>query len=172
MRNEKQKLKPTALKFYLRFRYCALLPPVSIRSVRPAWQWQCAAKNPPRNRQNHGQICSRSVCGIFKSNNFFARKKFKPAFACGRRQCLQFHLHLEQKHQPVRLALIAVFADDSGQVQIGRRAVSSRFLRALRGTRRRRAIRRCPSSACRRTGSRSRGSVPACVRAAGFHRAH
>ena len=45
-------------------------PPFTVRLssnvqtfLSSGWQWQCAAKKPPRYCQNHGQMRSRSVCG-------------------------------------------------------------------------------------------------------------
>ena len=36
----------------------------NVHALRPSgWQWQCAAKKPPRYLQNHGQMLSRSVSG-------------------------------------------------------------------------------------------------------------
>ena len=51
--------------------------------------------------------------------NHFAREKFKPALRMRRRQRFQFHLYLEQEHQPMRLPLKPMLADQSGQVQVG-----------------------------------------------------
>src|ERR1017187_2280360 len=47
-----------------------------------------------------------------------AGEELKTAFGVVGRQCFQTRLYLEQKHQPVRPALEAVFADEAGQVQI------------------------------------------------------
>src|ERR1039457_4744695 len=47
-----------------------------------------------------------------------AGEELKTAFGVAGRQCFQARLDLEQKHQPVRPALEAVFADEAGQVQI------------------------------------------------------
>jgi hypothetical protein len=49
-----------------------------------------------------------------------ARKEFKSSFAMNWRQHAQFFLRFKQKHQPMALAEIAVFAHDAGQMQICR----------------------------------------------------
>lgn len=43
----------------------------------------------------------------------------------------QLRFHLEQKHQPVRLARVAEFADQPGQMQLARRDDQSHFLMRL-----------------------------------------
>ena len=48
-------------------------------------------------------------------------EKREPAFIVRRRQLCQLLGKLEQKHQPMRLAFIAVLADDAGQMQMRRR---------------------------------------------------
>ena len=45
-------------------------------------------------------------------------EKFKAPFIVWRREFQQFLSYLEQKHQPMRLIFITVFADDAGQMQI------------------------------------------------------
>ena len=60
-----------------------------------------------------------------------AREKVKAALAHGRRELLQLRLQLEQKHEPVRLALKAVFAHEAGEVEIGRREGLAEFLMRL-----------------------------------------
>lgn len=57
-----------------------------------------------------------------------ARKELKPAFLVDGRKRLQLRLYLEQKHQPVRLALETVFADEAGEVQISRGELLAGFL--------------------------------------------
>ena len=47
-----------------------------------------------------------------------AGEELKTSFGVVGRQCFQARFYLEQKHQPVRPALEAVFADEAGQVQI------------------------------------------------------
>src|ERR1035437_10085376 len=47
-----------------------------------------------------------------------AGEELKPSFLVLLGQLLQAALHFKQKHQPVRLALVAVFADDARQVQV------------------------------------------------------
>src|ERR1043166_193184 len=57
----------------------------SVHSFLPsAPQRQCAAKKPLRCCQNHGQICSRSVCGTFMQGNFSrAKNSNRPSRCCG-----------------------------------------------------------------------------------------
>ena len=43
----------------------------------------------------------------------------------------QLHLHLEQKHQPMRLALVTVLTDQPRQVQIRWREYQANFLKRL-----------------------------------------
>jgi len=62
-----------------------------------------------------------------------AGEKLKASFGVNGRQCFQARFHLKQEHQPVRLALEAVFADETGQVQIFGAQATGRFPRALRG---------------------------------------
>ena len=45
-------------------------------------------------------------------------KELKSSFTMWRRQLSQFGFDLEQKHQPMRLSLVPMFAYKSGQVQI------------------------------------------------------
>jgi hypothetical protein len=125
--------------FLLQFR----VPPASIRSARPRGNGSARRKSRRETARTTARFFRGRSAG-FSNQKSFAREKFKAAFGVRRRQRFQFHLHLEQKHQPVCLALIAVFADEPGQMQIRRRS-STRFPRAPRGTRRRRAIRRGPS---------------------------
>jgi hypothetical protein len=56
-------------------------------------------------------------CRQPKSLNFFSTKKGKPAFAMHRRQVDQPRPHLEQKHQPMALPLVAMLAHDSRQMK-------------------------------------------------------
>ena len=57
-----------------------------------------------------------------------AGEKLKTAFGVMGRQGFQAGFHLEQKHQPMRLALETVFADQAGQVQISRLQRHAGFL--------------------------------------------
>ena len=54
----------------------------------------------------------------FKIVQRLARKKLKGSFGMVGREGFQLRFYLEQKHQPVRVALVAMFADDSGQMKI------------------------------------------------------
>ena len=56
------------------------------------------------------------------------RKKLEAPFAMIRRQRFESWQDLEQEHQPMRLALIPVFADDASQVQIARPKSQGNFL--------------------------------------------
>src|SRR2546423_4789902 len=47
-------------------------------------------------------------------------EEFKPSLVMRRRQGRQSVFQFEQKHQPVRLSLVTVLADDSRQVQVRR----------------------------------------------------
>src|SRR5579885_103121 len=64
----------------------------------------------------------------FQTVNGLAPEKLETPFRAGRRQRPQFPFHLEQKHEPVRLALIAGFADQAGQMQIGPAQLQTDFL--------------------------------------------
>lgn len=57
----------------------------------------------------------------FQLRYFPRLKELKPAFPVRRRELLNPPLHLEEKHQPVTLPGIAVFADEAGQVQVAGR---------------------------------------------------
>lgn len=57
-----------------------------------------------------------------------AREELKSTFAHGRRELLQLWFQLEQKHEPVCLALKAVFAHEASEVEIGRGERQSEFL--------------------------------------------
>src|SRR2546425_5257102 len=58
-------------------------------------------------------------------------KKFKPPFGVRRRQMRQSLLHFKQKHEPMRLAFVTVFADDAGQMQLRRRNSQTDFFGGL-----------------------------------------
>ena len=53
------------------------------------------------------------------------------AFAMGRRQLSEARLDFKQKHEPMRLPFVAVFADDPGQMQIRRAQVNTNLLTRL-----------------------------------------
>lgn len=57
-----------------------------------------------------------------------AREELKPAFLVNGWEHFQLRLHLEQKHQPMRLALETVFADEAGEMQIARAELLAGFL--------------------------------------------
>ena len=61
----------------------------------------------------------------------FAREEIKPALRMDRRERLKFRLHLKQEHQPVRTALVAVFADEAGEMQVARLKLQAGFLMRL-----------------------------------------
>lgn len=63
--------------------------------------------------------------------NLLTREKGEPAFRMGRRQRLQFDAYFKQKHQPMGLALVAMLADEPGQVQVGGREHQANFLVGL-----------------------------------------
>ncbi len=116
-------LQPSALAFFQR----PFIPPVrmamAMRGKKPAAKL-------PEPRPDLLAVRLRD----FQIRDFFTREKFKTAFTHRRRQQFQFHLHLEQKHQPMRLRLISMLADDSGQMQIrGRNFQSGFFLRLAAG---------------------------------------
>ena len=60
-----------------------------------------------------------------------ACEELKPAFLVDGRKRLQLWLHLEQKHQPVSLALETMFADEAGEMQITRGELLAGFLVCL-----------------------------------------
>ena len=63
-----------------------------------------------------------------------AWEELETTFAHRRRELLQLRFQLKQKHEPVRLSLKAVFADESGEVKVGRRELEAEFLvRLARG---------------------------------------
>ena len=74
------------------------------------------AAMPPEQRPDLFAVGLRQ-CQPFQS---VTGEKREPPFIVRRRQLCQLLGKLEQKHQPMRLAFIAVLADDAGQVQIGR----------------------------------------------------
>src|ERR1035441_10450923 len=63
----------------------------------------------------------------FQGGQRRARKKSKPPLPMRRRQRLQPLPDFEQKHQPMTLSLIPVFADDARQVQIRRPYLQPEF---------------------------------------------
>ena len=69
--------------------------------------------------------------GDFQRGQRRPREKLKPSFGVWRRQYFQLRLEFEQKHQPVRLTLVAVFTDQAGQMQIGGPDFDSQFLSCL-----------------------------------------
>ena len=60
-----------------------------------------------------------------------AGEELKMAFGVGRRHRLQARFYLEQKHQPMCPALITVFTDETGQMQIRRPNFDAQFLFGL-----------------------------------------
>ena len=58
-------------------------------------------------------------------------EKLKPPLGMRLRQRFQLCLHLKQKHQPMRPALITMFADETGQMQIHRAHLNAEFLPGL-----------------------------------------
>lgn len=54
-------------------------------------------------------------------------EKLEPSLAMRRRRGGQARFDLEEKHQPVRLSGVAVFADDPGEVQVGGMEVKPHF---------------------------------------------
>src|SRR5690348_6671096 len=64
-----------------------------------------------------------------------ARKEFKPPFAMCRWQACQPRFHFKQEHQPMTLALVTIFTNQTGQVQIGRGQFQAQlFLSLTAGT--------------------------------------
>jgi len=49
-----------------------------------------------------------------------AREEFEYSFAMARRQGFELRLYFEQKHQPVRLALVAVLTHQADHVEVVR----------------------------------------------------
>ena len=69
------------------------------------------------------------VClGQVQSRQGRASKERKPALTMCRRQRAQSLFHLEQEHQPMALALVAMLAHQSGKVQIARSKRQANFL--------------------------------------------
>ena len=62
-----------------------------------------------------------------------AREELKAAFAHPRRELFQLRFQLEQKHQPVRVALETVFAHETGEVEIRWQKLPAEFLVRLAG---------------------------------------
>ena len=54
----------------------------------------------------------------FQTRQRRAGEKLEGSLGMRWRQRLQFHSHFKQEHQPVRPALITMFADNAGQMQI------------------------------------------------------
>lgn len=66
--------------------------------------------------------------GNFQVRQFFARDEVEPAFVNRRRQDGELWFHFKEKDEPMRISLIAVLADEAGQMQIGGRKRESGFL--------------------------------------------
>lgn len=60
-----------------------------------------------------------------------AREELKATLGMDRWQRLESGLHLEQEHEPMGLPLVAVFADEPGEVQIARGELLAGFLAGL-----------------------------------------
>jgi hypothetical protein len=75
-----------------------------------------AAAMLPEPRPDVFAVCLRQLQTVQR----LAREELKPAFLVNGRERLQLRLHLEQKHQPMRLALETVFADEAGEMQVAR----------------------------------------------------
>src|SRR5665213_2573969 len=88
-----------------------LVPPVRLAM---AVRREKAAAKLPEPRPDLFAVSLRD----FQRRDFIARKKTKAPFSVRRREGFQFHPDLEKKHEPVRLAVITVFADQPGQMQI------------------------------------------------------
>ena len=56
--------------------------------------------------------------GDFQTRERFTREEMEAAFAVDGWKSFQLFLHFKQEHQPMILALKAVFADDTGEVQV------------------------------------------------------
>lgn len=63
----------------------------------------------------------------FQSVQCRARKEFKSAFGVNRRKGFQLWFHFEQEHEPVGVALVTVFADEAGEMQIARCEMEAGF---------------------------------------------
>jgi hypothetical protein len=62
-----------------------------------------------------------------------AREELKPPFLHRRWELLQLRLQFKQEHQPVRLALETVFADQPGEMEICAPKLKAEFLMRLAG---------------------------------------
>src|SRR5581483_6176144 len=62
---------------------------------------------------------------------FLPREELKPAFAMDRRKHGQPGPQLEEKHEPMALAQVAVLADQAGEVKIRRTGADAEFLRGF-----------------------------------------
>ena len=60
-----------------------------------------------------------------------AREKLERAFGVRRRHGGEARPHFKEKHQPVRVALVAVLADEAGEMQVARREHEAHFLARL-----------------------------------------
>jgi len=69
--------------------------------------------------------------GNFQARERRPREKLEGSLGMRWRQRLQFHSHFKQEHQPVRLALITMFADNAGQMQIRGVDFDAEFLRGF-----------------------------------------
>ena len=69
----------------------------------------------PNERPDGGAISLREWDGI----HLCAGEKLEAAFFVRGRHGVEFRFQLEEEHEPVRLALVAAFADDAGEVEIG-----------------------------------------------------
>ena len=83
-----------------------------------------AAAMLPEHGPDGFDVCLRNV----QTRDRRAREEFKTPLAHRRRQLRETRLHLEEKHQPVRRALVAVFADEAGEMQTPRRELQADLL--------------------------------------------
>jgi len=69
--------------------------------------------------------------GNFEAGNSFAREEGKAALGVRRGEGFQFYADFEEEHEPMGLALVAVFADEAGKVQVRWREDEAGFLVGL-----------------------------------------
>jgi len=61
------------------------------------------------------------------------REELKPAFAHRGRELFQFWFEFKEKHEPVRVTLVTVFAHEAGEVEVRRQKIQARFLARFPG---------------------------------------
>ena len=67
----------------------------------------------------------------FESSESGAGEELKAAFGVEGRKGVQFWFHFEEEHEPVGVALVTVFADEAGEVQVARGELLAGFFQGF-----------------------------------------